>query len=261
MPFIFRDSVRLYFETVGNGTPLVILHGFMQTLEQNYHWIPLFPDYQLILLDARGHGKSGKPHVPSAYRLSERMLDVIAILDHLGLKKAHYMGYSMGGWIGLGLSSAYPERFYSVLAGGIGPDALSPELSRYWREPMIEALRDGMEEYCRRVEVVENRTMGKEERALYLDQDHKALIAQLSLEEDPDFRDALARSMARTLLFVGELDMHHDSAKELCEGLPQAQFLSIPGRDHGAAAEPQNFLVAAITDFMEATRKSNTRIS
>lgn len=261
MPCIVRDGVELYFETVGDGPPLVILHGFMETLEQNYHWIPLLPDYQLIFLDARGHGKSGKPHVPSAYRLSERMLDVIAILDHLGIKKAHYMGYSMGGWIGLGLSSAYPERFYSVVAGGIGPDALSPEQSRFWREPMIGALGDGMEKYCRRVEAVEQRTMGEEERARYLDQDHKALIAQLSLEEDPDFRGALARSMAKTLLFVGELDMHHDSAMELCEGLPQAQFLSIPGRDHAAGAEPQNFLVAKITDFLEATRKSSTRSS
>ena len=255
MPVIVRDGVKLYFETAGEGTPLVILHGFMGTLEQNYHWFPLLPDYRLILLDARGHGKSGKPHDPSAYALSERNLDVIAILDHLGIKKAHYLGYSMGGWIGLGLASAFPERFYSVIAGGIGPDALSPEPSRYWREPMIEALKGGMEVYCQRVEEAENRTMSEEERAHCLAQDHEALIAMLSLEEEPEFRRALPASDVELLIFVGELDMHHDSARELCDRLERAHFLSIPGRGHGEAAEPQDLLVAGITHFLEANEK------
>lgn len=234
---------------------MIILHGFMGSLEQNYQWIPLLPGYQLILLDSRGHGKSGKPHVPAAYSLSERMLDVIAILDHLGIEKSHYMGYSMGGWIGLGLASAHPERFFSIVAGGIGPDALGPEQSRSWKEPMIEALKDGMKAYCQRVEAAENRTMSEEERAHYLAQDHKALIAQLSLEEEPDFWQALANSDVELFLYVGELDMHHDSARELCEGLQHARFLSIPGRDHASAAEPQHFLVAEIADFLGANEK------
>jgi pimeloyl-ACP methyl ester carboxylesterase len=256
MPAIVRDGVTLYYETAGEGTPLVILHGFMGTLEQNYHWLPHFPDHQVILLDARGHGKSGKPHDPSAYALSERTRDVIAVLDHLGLKKAHFMGYSMGGWIALGLAAAFPKRFYSVVAGGIGPDALSPEPSRHWREAMIEALQGGMENYCRRVEEAEDRTMSKEERARYLAQDHRALIAMLSLEEEPEFGRALAHSDVRLLMFVGKLDMYHDSARELCDGLEHAHFLPIPGRGHGDAAEPQDFLVAEITRFLAAKRPS-----
>ncbi len=87
MPVIVRDGTKLYFETAGEGTPLVILHGFMGAIEQNYQWLRLLPGYRLILLDARGHGKSGKPRDPSAYALSERTRDVIAILDHLGIKK------------------------------------------------------------------------------------------------------------------------------------------------------------------------------
>lgn len=254
MPVIVRDCVELYFETAGEGTPLVLYHGFMGTLEHNYHWLHMFPNYRLILLDARGHGKSGKPHDPSAYALSERTLDVIAILDHLGINRTHYLGYSMGGWIGLGLASAYPKRFYSVIVGGIGPDALSPEPSRHWREPMIEALKGGMEVFCQQVEAVENRTMSEEERALYLAQDHEALIAMLSLEEEPDFRRALANSDVEILLYVGELDMHYDSARELCDELERARFLSIPGRGHGDAAEPQDFLVAEITQFLQGVR-------
>lgn len=251
MPVIVRNDIELYFETRGEGTPLIILHGFMETLEQNYHWVPVLPNYFLILVDVRGHGKSGKPHNPSAYALTERTLDVIAILDHLGINKAHYLGYSMGGWIGLALASSYPERFHSVIVGGIGPDALKPELSRYWREPMIEALKSGMEVYCQRVEDAENRTMSQEERDRYLVQDHKALIAMLSFEEDPDFRQTLVNSELEILVFVGELDMHHDSARKFCESLKCAHFISIPNSGHVEAGEPQDFLVTEINQFLE----------
>ena len=228
----------------------------MGTLELNYHWLPIFPDHRLILLDARGHGKSGKPHEPSAYTLSERTRDVIAILDHLGIKKANYLGYSMGGWLGLGLASAFPKRFYSIIVGGIGPEALSPEPSRHWREPMIEALKGGMDVFCQQVEAVENRTMSEEERVRYLAQDHEALTAMLTLEEEPDFRQALANLDVEILLYVGELDIHHDSARELCDGLERARFLSIPGRGHGDATEPRDFLVSEITQFLEANENA-----
>ena len=253
MHIMTADNIEIYFEVVGQGIPLVMLHGFMNTLAENDKWAPLLPGYQLILPDARGHGRSGKPRDPSAYTLAKRTSDVIALLDHLGIQKAHCMGYSMGGWVSLGLAATYPERFYAMIAGGIGPDALNPESSRMWREPMVTAMKGGMENYCREVEAAEKRTMSAEERAFYLAQDHKALVAMLSLEEEIDFRHTLANSSADLLMYVGELDMHHDSAKELCARLPHAHFLSIPGRDHGSAAEPPDFLVTEILRFLTAT--------
>lgn len=251
MPAIARNGVELHFEVAGEGTPLVMLHGFMGTLEQNLHWLPILRNYRVILPDARGHGKSAKPHDPSAYRLSERTLDVIAILDHLGFEKAHCMGYSMGGWTSLGLASEWPERLHSVVAGGVGPEAASAEASRFWREPMIEALKGGMEAYCRRIEQAEHRVMSEEERAYHLALDHEALAAQLSVEEEPDFRQSLAESAVALLLYVGDRDMHHDSAKEFCEGLQHARFLSIPGCDHNAAANPQSLPLPDIIRFLE----------
>jgi pimeloyl-ACP methyl ester carboxylesterase len=56
----------------------------------------LRPDYQLILVDARGHGASDKPHEPAAYALSLRVSDIVAVLDALHLSTAHFWGYSMG---------------------------------------------------------------------------------------------------------------------------------------------------------------------
>ncbi len=78
------------------------------------------------------------------------------------------------------------------------------------------------------------------------------MIAMLSLEEEPEFRRALANSDVELLVYAGELDMHHDSARELCESLERGHFLSIAGRSHGNASEPQEFLVTEIVNFLEA---------
>jgi len=57
-------------------------------------------DYQLILIDARGHGASDKPHDPEAYRTETMVADVVSVLNDLNIEKAHFLGYSMGGQIG-----------------------------------------------------------------------------------------------------------------------------------------------------------------
>jgi pimeloyl-ACP methyl ester carboxylesterase len=172
------------------------------------------------------------------------------------------MGYSMGGWIGLGLAATYPARFHSIVVGGIGPHALSPEPSRFWREPMIEAMKGGMEDYCQRLEAAEERKLSEYERAGYLELDHEALIAMLSVAEEPDFVHTLADSNVHMLMYVGELDIHHDSAKDFCGRLQNAQFLTIPGRDHGRAAELHDYLATEIIRFLEAhTPDSSDRCS
>ena len=83
----------------------------------------LRPDYRLILIDARGHGASDKPHDPDAYVLNRRVADVIAVLDALDIAKALYWGYSMGGWIGFGIVKYAKERAYALVIGGQHPYA------------------------------------------------------------------------------------------------------------------------------------------
>lgn len=77
----------------------------------------LAKDYRVIAMDCRGHGMSGKPHDPKQYG-PEMALDIVRLLDHLGICKAHIIGYSMGATITSQLLTMHPERFLTATLGG-----------------------------------------------------------------------------------------------------------------------------------------------
>jgi len=85
--------------------------------------------FQLIALDCRGHGKSDKPHDPSKYG-AEIALDVVRLLDHHKIKRAHLIGYSMGAFIAGKVAATHPERVISIIYGGQAPLLMGESGSR-----------------------------------------------------------------------------------------------------------------------------------
>jgi pimeloyl-ACP methyl ester carboxylesterase len=124
MPYANNRGIRIHYEVEGQGPPLVLQHGLSGYLDRwrEFGQVEgLKNDYQLVLVDARGHGDSDKPHHTEAYQLELMVGDVVAVLDDLGISKAHYFGYSMGGRIGLGIAKHAHERFHSLILGGASP--------------------------------------------------------------------------------------------------------------------------------------------
>ena len=120
MSYAVNDGVRIHYEIIGSGPPLVLQHGFTQSLEdwRNYDYVTSLGDrFQLILVDARGHGRRDKPHEASAYGHSKYVNDIVAVLDDAGIERAHYWGYSMGGWIGLGMVTQASARVLKAVIG------------------------------------------------------------------------------------------------------------------------------------------------
>lgn len=116
-------EIPIHYVEAGDlaAPPLILVHGFMTDGRQN--WGPaissLSEHFRVIVMDARGHGQSGKPHKADAYgRLMAA--DVIALMDHLGIGKANVGGFSMGGLITLYLAANYPDRLLSAIVGGFG---------------------------------------------------------------------------------------------------------------------------------------------
>ena len=120
MPYADNDGIRIHYQVEGEGPPLVLQHGFSESVVDWYeagYVNALRSDYRLILIDARGHGASDKPHDPDAYALHRRVADVVAVLDALKIAKALFWGYSMGGWIGFGTAKYSQERFRALVIG------------------------------------------------------------------------------------------------------------------------------------------------
>ena len=124
------DGVPIRFTVQGEeGDALVLLHGFAANLEmfRMAGLVDLFAkDYRVISIDARGHGKSGKPHAPDAYGI-EMVEDVVRILDFMEIEAAHVLGYSMGGMITAKLVMTHPDRVLSAVVGAYGwPEPVPP---------------------------------------------------------------------------------------------------------------------------------------
>jgi pimeloyl-ACP methyl ester carboxylesterase len=118
--FFDSSGVRIRYLEAGTGTPIVLVHGFTRNIETN--WIDtgvlwaLAKRHRVIAVDLRGHGKSGKPHDPKAYE-ADVHLDVVKLMDHLQIPRAHLVGYSAGCSVIGRLAVTHPERVISVVLG------------------------------------------------------------------------------------------------------------------------------------------------
>ena len=137
------NGVKIHYLVEGKGEPVVLVHGF--AVNHQLQWVrpgivrDLARDYQVITLDNRGHGLSDKPHDPKKYG-KEVVEDIVRLLDHLKVPKAHVVGYSMGAFITLKLVTTYPDRVISATLGGAGRHVEGDER---WLEELAESLENG----------------------------------------------------------------------------------------------------------------------
>jgi pimeloyl-ACP methyl ester carboxylesterase len=117
------NGVKIHYLMEGKGEPVILIHGFTASVPVQWQLPGIFTklakDYQVIALDNRGHGRSDKPHDPQQYG-PEMVQDVIRLMDHLKIEKAHIVGYSMGGFMTGYMISNYPDRILSATMGGAG---------------------------------------------------------------------------------------------------------------------------------------------
>lgn len=120
------NGVPIRYASAGEGEAIVLIHGWMSDATM---WgrdpsgepkLTPVDGFRVIALDCRGHGKSGKPQDPNAYG-AEMAADVVRLLDHLKIKRAHLVGYSMGAFLAAKAVATHPERVISVVYGGQAP--------------------------------------------------------------------------------------------------------------------------------------------
>jgi pimeloyl-ACP methyl ester carboxylesterase len=118
-----RDGIRVYFEDDGGeGAPVVFHGGLLDSVTdlRESALAQALPnsEFRLMYVDHRGLGKSENPHDPDAYEMPRRVADAVAVLDELGVERAHFIGQSWGGRLGFGIGEHAPGRVRSLVIGG-----------------------------------------------------------------------------------------------------------------------------------------------
>ena len=238
-----NDSVEIFYRVEGEGAPLVLLHCFSDNSEswREYGYVAplLAAGRRLIMIDARGHGRSSRPTDPSAYAPYPRAADIVAVLDALHLPRADVLGYSMGGWSAFCVAKYFPERLRSVIAGGTQPYGQSLEPYRRILACGLDCWADIVEEMADRP-VPRRRLLANDVAAL------KAVVA----EDRPNIAASVARSGVPTMLYAGRADPHHDLVRRFAREA-SAEFVSLPGHNHIQALQDAEAVVPSVVAFLD----------
>ena len=244
MPYVSNDGVRIHYHVEGEGPPLVLHHGTSQSLEDwySYGYVQgLKGDYQLVLVDHRGHGRSGKPHDSKSYGLDKSVSDIVAILDDLNIPRAHYFGYSMGGSLAFGVAKYAPDRFHSLIIGAGHPYERSMEAAR-------ELLRRGIEEFLAPFESAMAEPIEPKVKARLLSNDVEALIALT--KDRPNLEELLPTMTVPCLMYVGERDPLFSDVERAARQLPNGTFFSLPGLGHYEGYAKSELVLPQVKKFL-----------
>jgi pimeloyl-ACP methyl ester carboxylesterase len=243
--FFSSNGVKIRYIVVGKGEPVILVHGFAGNLDM---WRALIAslanDYEVIAFDCRGHGKSEKPHEPGQYGI-EMVNDIVRLMDHLQIKKAHIMGYSMGGFIVMKMLVEHPDRFLTAVIGGskgLKEEDLEEQAS------LTKYLQRGMSfsEALIAAAPPDAPPLSAEQReALKIDDsmhDTKALAAQrLGNKELIVNYELLKMNKVPTLVIYGGND-HPERFTDLKKALSNAEYEVITGAGHAGAVQSPEFV-------------------
>jgi pimeloyl-ACP methyl ester carboxylesterase len=220
--FDASDGVKIHYLEAGKGSPVVLIHGYSGTAEGN--WFSngvaeaLAKNHRVVAIDCRGHGKSEKPRDPAKYG-KQMVKDVVELMDHLKIDKAHVHGYSMGGFIVSQLLVMAPERFITASFGGSGV----PEIEDQYKSqvPKDEPGPDPQEKEA------------SEKLQSNPDRDPEALAA-VRQGRNPADRGAidLAKIKIPVLAINGEFDGPNAKTARMKRELSNFQAVVLPGKSH-----------------------------
>ena len=221
-----------YFPADPQAPTLILLHGNGENHTYFIKQIPAFsPHFRLVLMDTRGQGQSTGGD--GELNFSVFAADLLALMDHLQIAKAHLLGFSDGGNLALTFALAHPERVQSLILNGANLEPGGVKLST--QLPIV--LGYGC---CRLLSPFSHKAR-QNGALLGLMVNHPHIPPQ-----------ALAALTMPALVIVGERDMIRDRHSQLiARSLPNAQFVRIPGGDHFCAAKCPEVFNHAVLSFLQ----------
>ena len=244
-----NDGVKIYYEVEGEGPPLMLVHwasgstadwrmfGYVDALKE---------DYQLIMVDMRGHGQSDKPDKPSAYDAEIQVTDIVAVLDELDIDKTHFFGYSLGAKLGWTLAKYAPERFHSFIIGGHTPSRWDDSEWASWvLDNGVVGMAHMIEDFAR-----DNGMWHPDIFAAYENSDLEAVVLNSGALFKQNHVSDLPDMQMPFLLLVGREDPLYLDISEVSNRLPNAKLAPLHGLDHGQGFVVSDQALPHITEFL-----------
>ena len=234
-------GITMYYETEGQGPPLLLLHGGAGNGMQFDKQRPEFAkSHRLIVPDSRAQGRSTDRPGPLTYH--DMAEDVIALMDTLKLKRADVMGWSDGGCIGLDLAIHHPDRIVHLVTFGANatPEGMQAADRQWAQTATADSFGTGMEQGWKAL---------NPEPSHYKDAMEKVLMMWRT--EPQITRAQLAGIRARVLICAGEHDVvlpEHTSM--LAATIPHAELWTVPGASHSAMLERPDLVNPRVLEFL-----------
>ena len=236
-------GVEIAYETAGEGTPILLIHGFASNARVNWWdtgWVKTLTDAGrcVITIDNRGHGASAKLYDSALYPAAEMAEDARRLLDHLGIGQADVMGYSMGARVSAFLTIAHPDRVRRAVFAGLASRMITgvggaEEIARALEAPTPDDVTD----------------MGARGFRIFAEQtksDLKALAACIRSSRERITVEELATIRFPVLVVAGEKDDVAGDVETLVKAIPGAVGVTLPNRNHMNAVGDRGYKDAVL---------------
>ena len=268
MPKVKVGDINIYYEMHGEGEPLVLIPGMAVSTSQFMRIIPaLSQNYQVVAVDNRGAGQSGKPDTPYTFGMMAN--DLAGLLDESGIKAAHIFGVSMGGMIVQHFALGYPEKVISLILGCTtpgGPHSIGFEEAQNTVNPerhkaltVEESARALLSNLLTKKFIDNNPELVEELVALYLKNppDPVGRVRQFQAGFSHDTYESLPDIKAPTLVITGDEDklIPPENSTILASRIPNSKLVILEGVGHGFYMEALENTAGTILDFLDQNKQ------
>ncbi len=242
------NGLHMYYEVYGEGTPLVLLHGGMLSIELNFGG--LIPDlairHQVIGVEMQGHGRTAdidRPITPAALAT-----DVVGLLDQLGIERAHVLGHSMGAAVALELAVSHPGRVRSIVpaSGSVRMEGMHEDLT----DPAKQATSSRMPTQQDFADMQQTYTKLSPHPERF--DDFLKQLSQSSADVQGWSDEQLAGITAPALLVMGDRDfvtIEHGAL--MTRLIPNSQLAVLPGTTHMQVTRRADLLLPMLAAFLD----------
>jgi 2-succinyl-6-hydroxy-2,4-cyclohexadiene-1-carboxylate synthase len=264
------NGIHYHVEMVGEGFPLVLLHGFTGNGET---WLPFCERWsahsKLVMVDIIGHGQSDAPENLEHYEMEQVVDDLSSLLDHLKIDKADFLGYSMGGRLALSFGVKYPEKVRKLVLESASPGLKTDEeraARRQSDEKLASFIREegikGFVDYWENIPLFQTQknlsfSIQEKIREQRLTNSVTGLVGSLigmGTGAQNSCWNELERLSCEVLLITGELDKKFCSiAIEMQKKVNNSKWTVVDSCGHAIHVEEDEKFGTIVSEFLKST--------